>query len=384
MNITQKIKKYTYKLNRTNDPKKISVYNKKLKYYNRSSSNTTNIIYKQSGGVRIGYVGETKDGKEHGKGKLSISHGHYIETYDGEWKNGEKDGYGVHIDRYHIYKGYFKNGKRNGQGIYTHGSDRYEGEWKNGYRHGKGKSEGEYGTYDGDWEYDKKHGYGIYEGYGGYNFRYTGKFEYGKKHGQGVLLLLKYNWREQEYTGTEEKYNGEWKYGKRHGKGIGKIPTFSISDRKKKTVTYGDDIYDGEWENDTPHGYGTIKKYKYGVEKGKYSGEWRFGYREGKGIETLPSYTVDDGNPTSILYDGMWIDGKKNGEGVEIKYEYTYNGMWVNGWKHDNGIKILKNGDKFNEMWIHGAMIFSNPIPPVEVISEPRKKLELLRELEML
>jgi len=33
MNISRKIRKYNYKLNHTNNPEKISVYNRKLKYY---------------------------------------------------------------------------------------------------------------------------------------------------------------------------------------------------------------------------------------------------------------------------------------------------------------------------------------------------------------
>ena len=33
MNISWKIRKYTHKLNHTNNPDKISVYNRKLKYY---------------------------------------------------------------------------------------------------------------------------------------------------------------------------------------------------------------------------------------------------------------------------------------------------------------------------------------------------------------
>ncbi len=38
------------------------------------------------------YIGELRKGENHGKGKLYHSHGG---TYDGEWKKGVIEGYGV-------------------------------------------------------------------------------------------------------------------------------------------------------------------------------------------------------------------------------------------------------------------------------------------------
>ena len=58
------------------------------------------------------YVGDLKDGKRHGQGKLTFSDGR---KYEGE----------------------YRDDKRHGQGteIYSDGSS-YEGEWKDGKRHG--------------------------------------------------------------------------------------------------------------------------------------------------------------------------------------------------------------------------------------------------------
>ena len=60
------------------------------------------------------------------------------ETYDGEWKNGEKNGYGTFNfldgDGYNrdVYVGEWKDDKKHGKGkmIYTNGDDMYDGMWK--------------------------------------------------------------------------------------------------------------------------------------------------------------------------------------------------------------------------------------------------------------
>ena len=54
------------------------------------------------------------------------------ETYDGQWKNGSKNGYGIwdglNCDK---YMGEWKDNKFHGQGIYTHPNGTVEdGEWK--------------------------------------------------------------------------------------------------------------------------------------------------------------------------------------------------------------------------------------------------------------
>ena len=55
--------------------------------------------------------------------------------YVGEWKNGEKDGYGTYtLDRWYKYVGEWTNGKMHGQGTKTSadGTMHYSGEWVNG------------------------------------------------------------------------------------------------------------------------------------------------------------------------------------------------------------------------------------------------------------
>ena len=67
---------------------------------------------------QVSYIGNLKDGKQSGKGKLVF-------------KDGEK------------YEGDFENDLRNGFGVYTYSKenerDYYEGHWKEDKRSGKGK-----------------------------------------------------------------------------------------------------------------------------------------------------------------------------------------------------------------------------------------------------
>ena len=63
-------------------------------------------------------------------------------TYEGDFVNGEKEGYGVYTFKSGArYEGTYLNGQREGYGtIYqANGSKAYEGGMKHGLPHGKGK-----------------------------------------------------------------------------------------------------------------------------------------------------------------------------------------------------------------------------------------------------
>jgi hypothetical protein len=86
------------------------------------------------------YDGEWKNGKRDGQGTLTYTDG---SKYTGEWKNNRMHGQGIKIyaaDQ-HIeeYAGDWKNGNKDGKGtaIYAGGSQ-YEGEWQNGQIYGHG------------------------------------------------------------------------------------------------------------------------------------------------------------------------------------------------------------------------------------------------------
>jgi hypothetical protein len=85
----------------------------------------------------IEYVGEWKDGYQHGQGIETNWDG---SKYVGEWKNGSKHGQGVETYQDGSkYVGEFIGGYYEGIGtaFYLNG-DKYEGEWSSGNRHGQG------------------------------------------------------------------------------------------------------------------------------------------------------------------------------------------------------------------------------------------------------
>ena len=77
------------------------------------------------------YVGEMKDGVQHGLGTFNYNDG---EKHEGEWKNGYPDGQGtyIHSDG-EEYVGEFERGEIHGQGINTFpDGDKFVGEFKEG------------------------------------------------------------------------------------------------------------------------------------------------------------------------------------------------------------------------------------------------------------
>jgi hypothetical protein len=126
------------------------------------------------------YVGEMKDGKEHGKGIYTWSE---RGKYDGEWKDGKEHGKGIYtFSDGRKYEGEFKDGKEHGKGIYTfsNGSKIYEGEWKDGLEHGKGIYTWPDGSkYEGEWKDGKEHGKGIFTWTNG--SIYEGRHEHGER-----------------------------------------------------------------------------------------------------------------------------------------------------------------------------------------------------------
>lgn len=80
--------------------------------------------------------------KKNGRGVMQFANGN---LYDGEWKDDDRHGKGVHywkdFSKYHgdRYDGEWVEGKFNGKGVYYFASgNKYDGELKNDKRHGKG------------------------------------------------------------------------------------------------------------------------------------------------------------------------------------------------------------------------------------------------------
>lgn len=180
------------------------------------------------------YIGEYKDGKPNGKGKLYYNNNE-LDYYEGDfsdglrsgygklfWKNGQRyegrwdydkiDGKGTMVFKNgDKYTGSFKNGKLWGQGTYYWNSGaKYVGEFKEGKRWGKGKEYYSNGKlfYDGEWENDVFHGYGKKYATDG-TLWYNGEFRYGEYWGNGILY----------YDYSSDWYSfGYWSNGKEDGR----------------------------------------------------------------------------------------------------------------------------------------------------------------------
>ncbi len=261
-----------------------------------------------------------------GKGVIEFSSG---AIYDGDFKNGEFEGYGVLYyfkEHYYadlnfdlkkfltspfkgnsdvetkdiklgpIYRGYWKKGKRHGEGkmIWSDGAA-YEGDWVDDKRHGKGKMTlPDGGVYEGDWKDGKLHGKGKTTNSDG--TIYEGERLDGKRHGKGKLTLP-----------DGGVYEGYWKDGKRHGEG--------------KMIWSDGAAYEGDWKDNKRHGKGKM----IWSDGAAYEGDWVNDKCHGKGKLTFP-----DGD----IQEGDWEDNKARGQCVFIRKSDGH--RYVGGWR-DNG-----------------------------------------------
>lgn len=130
------------------------------------------------------YEGEFKDGKFHGKGKLTFP----TYSYDGQWENGVLHGLCIYTDTDgRKYDGNYNYGRREGHGSYTHtDSSKYVGDWRFNSREGMGELTFPDGNkYAGEFDNDKPHGHGVVTFTDG--GRYEGDFKRGFLNGNGVI-----------------------------------------------------------------------------------------------------------------------------------------------------------------------------------------------------
>ncbi|XP_032864272.2 MORN repeat-containing protein 3 isoform X1 [Tyto alba] len=114
------------------------------------------------------YTGEWLDNLKHGKGMQVWKHTGAI--YSGDWKFGNRDGYGsysipdsVTKEYKKVYVGWWKNNQKCGYGLMFYPSgERYEGEWSRGLRSGWGRMYYQDGSiYEGQWLEDQPGGQGM-------------------------------------------------------------------------------------------------------------------------------------------------------------------------------------------------------------------------------
>jgi len=145
------------------------------------------------------------------------------DKYEGEWKNGKRDGYGIFVSEDGTYDGMWVADKQTGNGTksWVEG-DRYVGNWEGNRRYGYGVYTWPSGSmYDGYWK-TVMHGYGNYAWYDGRV--YEGQWNNGTMDGKGMFKFP---------DGCH--YDGEFKAQKRHGYGI---------------MYWHDERYEGQWVED--------------------------------------------------------------------------------------------------------------------------------------
>ncbi|MDA9052790.1 caspase family protein [Planktomarina temperata] len=160
------------------------------------------------------YIGEWKDGKEHGQGIFI-------------WADGEE------------YIGQWMNGKKHGQGTYTYPSgDEYVGEHQNGVRHGRGTY-----TYPSGAKYVGEYQNGVRRGRGTYTYpsgaKYVGEYQNGVRRGQGTYTYpsgakIVGEWANGELNGYAVEYNADGTILKQ---GIWKDDEFQIAQNTTPSTT---------------------------------------------------------------------------------------------------------------------------------------------------
>ena len=235
-------------------------------------------------------------------------------SYEGEWKNGKRDGFGTMIwgEGYKL-QGIFKANKISGYGkMWKISGDFYRGHWKECKFDGCGIYTTVKGvSFRGEWKMDMQWGFGMEKWPRGSNF--VGEYMRGNKEGIGILNFE-----------NRARYEGEFKDGIISG-----IGTFNFGKDRK---------YKGEWLNNKMHGYGYI--------------------------------TWADGN----YFEGEFVEDKKEGFGVF----YTKNKVFIGFWKNNNlegKVIIIDDGNIKKQQWKHGRAYKNLPLNEVLPFDNLAKKL---------
>ncbi len=258
------------------------------------------------------------------------------------------------------YKGNFKNGQRSGTGVLTiKDKTEYDGEWANDLFNGKGTLHLSYGVYEGNFVNGYMSGHGILTE-NGENFTsvvYDGEWVNGHENGYGTLTDLK------------EKYAGYFANDAKNGKGT-------------LTVLKHGDVYEGTFVNGNIDGFGT---YYDGYSQAKYTGNFKVGSRNGKGVMVWPSGERMEGTwkndemdgygistwANGVRYEGQWVAGQREGHGVCTDANGTkYDGEWIANRRNGHGV-LDSAGIKYDGEWLNGTKALNPERPKADKIIDP-------------
>ena len=283
------------------------IYGKKWAYYRGSFSQGIPHgygEYQYSSGRY--YQGSIQNNQFDGKGRMEYSIGDDQYTYQGEFFHGEPNGKGMLAIKYQngkklVYQGTFERGQKHGKGsleirnakqglLYT-----FDGEFKNGLKAGFGKevifTNSGKEVYEGEFAEDQRNGKGSLKklGKSGKNFSYEGQFLNNRQHGYSEFH------ENPGKSGPELRYNGEFKDGQRHGQGTlhTKFPN-------------GDEVkYVGGFANNKENGNSKVVSEDSAGGKKVFEGRYVDGKANGPGILTN---IRDGGNKETSA--GFFKDGK--------------------------------------------------------------------------
>jgi len=169
------------------------------------------------------FLGESKDGKRHGRGKYTIADGKTF--WEGTWEGDLLSGHGTYSGEDGKYEGDFEASEKSGKGDFVwRTNDRYTGDWYRDTMNGEGQYYWPDGkVYSGFFRDGQRNGLGTLKMPDG--SKYEGEFKNDKCEGYGRFT-----------DANGGKYEGEWKDNKKHGKGV-----YTYPDGRK---------FDGEFIND--------------------------------------------------------------------------------------------------------------------------------------
>lgn len=245
--------------------------------------------------------------------------------YQGHWQHEQWNGRGTFTsaDGGEL-EGVFVNGVI--QGLATerdaYGEFLYEGEWKNGVRDGRGLLKTPIGEYTGEFVAGSKHGQGTDTFSSG--SKYTGEFVENQRHGHGVILhsngcIYDGNWKFGECCGLGKyvepngyQYNGEWENDLKNGQGTETIDQ--------------DTSYEGQFRGGLRHGKGKTTTLKC-IQSTVPNSESRIGQcvHEGMYDENKKCGVGSELYPDGSCFHGVWLDDLKHGPGLlKIANDATY------------------------------------------------------------
>ena len=279
------------------------------------------------------YEGEIKNGKREGYGRYIMNDGNY---YIGQFNNGLRQGKGADYFKNNtiMREGYFFKNMLEGTGkLYDKDGSYYIGQLSKSLQHGKGTDYYRNGKikYEGDYVNGKREGQGKYIAPNG--DYYIGEFLNGLLHGKGI----------EYYANGNIKYEGEFVNDKYEGKGKFFYEDGSYYEGQflngmqngKGIVYYNDNTieYEGDFVNDKKEGYG-----KYIWDNGDYYiGHFIKDEMHGKGIEYNKNNT--------IKYDGEYFHNLYEGKGKLIYNDGSYyEGDFCGGLRHGKGTLYYKDG----------------------------------------